>query len=136
MVDLSSFSSVPDFSSMAYRKEDWDGYKVFYYQDPLNFGIESFSKIHYGISVFKGDVLMYAATISSIDLRDMSKELGIKLDTLRRDYGVKGFLTDPVVTLFKDSDEINLGPYKGSMERESAFSFLFETVADYMDEEE
>lgn len=135
MISLYSALGAPDPHSRSFKREEYEDYRVEFYERPLPYGEESFSSILYGVSFYKGDSLEISAVISSLNLRLLSKALGESVETLKREYNAKGYMTEPNIVLFHKDEEIQYGRYRGLLDRDSATDFLFELIESYLEEE-
>ena len=77
--------------------------------------------------------LYCAVSAESLDLRSLASSLGTSVKEVQRDYGTKGFLSEPVLVIYGDGQREELGPVSVELKEEFILPLLMDYILDSLD---
>lgn len=125
--------NIPDPGKGIVETRNVEGIEIRFLRNAESVGFNSVVVLPYAVVALRNGEYIAAAAVEREDLRELSHMTGVSLKTLQSEYGVKGYLLDPRVSLYGGGTSETLGRLTLSLDEESVKAFLYETVLDMLD---
>ena len=133
ILDASINSNIPNPGKGVVETKTVEGIEIRFLRSAEPLGFNSVFVLPYAVAALRDGKYICAAAIEREDLRALSGMLGVSLKSLQEDYGTKGYLLDPQVTIHGGGTSETLGRYTLSMDEETVKAYLYETILDVLD---
>lgn len=130
--DTASVLTVKDWPTLAdirtgVVKRDRDeetGLDLIFMKNPSSLGDDSMVAISHSVAALRDGMMIFSASLESLDLRSLSSALGESVKSLQSEYGIRGYLTPARITLYGNGEKEDIGVYLGGKSDEEVFDFL------------
>lgn len=102
-------------------------------ENGYSLGANCVVNIPWALSILKANRYIIAISIERIDLRAVSAFTGEAVKLLSSEYGVKGYLTDANLVIYKGEEKEEVGKVSVSLKREEIERYLLDTALDLLD---
>ncbi len=126
-------SNIPNPCKGVVETKTVEGVEIRFLRSAEPIGFNSIFVLPYAVAALRAGKYICAASIEREDLRALAAMLGVSLKSLQEDFGTKGHLMEPQVTLHGGGTSETLGRYTLSMDEETVKAYLYETILDVLD---
>ncbi len=133
-LDSTSFPNAPNPNSNVIKKLVVEELELALLKNPIALGLSPIVAISYAlVAMNKEGEYIYAVSVESLDLREMSNLIGVSVKQLQQEEGVKGFFTKPHIVMYGDGKKEDLGIYPKAIGEDTILEDLLEYAFDSLD---
>ncbi len=133
ILSASVSQNIPDPEKGVRETRYVEGIEIRYIENGVPSGFNSVVTIPYALVALRDGKYIFAVSIEREDLREMSRLTGTAVKTLSEEYGVRGYLLDPVVVMYGEGEKEEIGRFPLSFDRDTVKAYLNETLLDTLD---
>lgn len=132
-MNVHDYPSLPAAGSGLIRRFRAGEVELLFEKAPVCASGDDLSYIHYSLLALYDGRLYCAVSAESLDLRSLALSLGTSVKEVQRDYGTKGFLSEPVLVIYGDGQREELGPVSVELKEEFILPLLMDYILDSLD---
>lgn len=125
--------NIPDPEKAVIKTYHAEGLEIRLIRNGVPISDKSIVTIPWAMAVLYNGEYLYAISLERDDLRILSSFTGESVKELQADYGVRGFFTEPHVSMYGDDQHDDLGSYTDGKDDESIKAYLLDAVLDSFD---
>ena len=92
-------------------RDEETGLDLIFMKNPSSLGDDSMVAISHSVAALRDGMMIFSASLESLDLRSLSSALGESVKSLQGEYGIRGYLTPARITLYGNGEKEDIGVY-------------------------